>query len=152
MFTGTARCSGIHTDSYPRASAFCATWTNSSGRAVEPLPTPVTANFIVPPLYLSRWTLFLLPYPKPFLPATQVPKFPGKREAWMEFLKVSPIEGFPVEVEGETGFYILDPLNYPKNKMVVSSPVFFFLSHSAGRHSPLDVREAFPRQFGQVLA
>ncbi|HKA52221.1 MAG TPA: AmmeMemoRadiSam system protein B [Candidatus Binatia bacterium] len=70
----------------------------------------------------------------------------------MDYPKLRPIEAFPVEVEGETRIYIRDPLNYTKNQIVVSYPVYFILSHFDGRHSLLDVQEAFARQFGQVLA
>jgi len=70
----------------------------------------------------------------------------------MDYPKLRPIEAFPVEVEGETRIYIRDPLNYTKNQIVVSYPVYFILSHFDGRHSLLDIQEAFARQFGQVLS
>ena len=44
--SGTARCSGIHTDSNPSASALRATSASTSGRAVEPQPTACNANFM----------------------------------------------------------------------------------------------------------
>jgi len=70
----------------------------------------------------------------------------------MDYPKLRPIEAFPVEVEGETRIYIRDPLNYTKSQIVVSYPVYFILSHFDGRHSLLDVQEAFARQFGQILS
>jgi MEMO1 family protein len=70
----------------------------------------------------------------------------------MDYPKLRPIEAFPVEVEGETRIYVRDPLNYTKNQIVVSYPAYFILSHFDGRHSLLDIQEAFARQFGQVLS
>ena len=47
------RCSGIHTDSKPSASALRATSPSTSGRAVEPQPTACNANFMAA-LYRAR--------------------------------------------------------------------------------------------------
>src|SRR5712691_4336262 len=153
MLSGTARCSGIHTDSYPRASAFCATCTNSSGRAVEPLPTPVRANFISPPLFYRPVegisSCSLMRNPLCVQPGCAISA--EARGHGMDYPKLRPIEAFPVEGEGETRIYLRDPLNYTKSQLMVSYPIYFIISQLDGRHSLLDIQEAFARQFGQVL-
>ena len=37
------------------------------------------------------------------------------------------------------------------NTLVISPAVYFILSHFDGKHSPIDVQEAYCRQFGELL-
>jgi len=70
----------------------------------------------------------------------------------MDYPKLRPIEAFPVEVENRQRIYIRDPLNYAKDSLLLSYPTYFIISHFDGRHSTLDIQEAFVRQFGDVLS
>lgn len=69
----------------------------------------------------------------------------------MDYPKLRPIEAFPVEVENRRLIYIRDPLNYAKDPLLLPHPTFFIISHFDGRHSVLDIQEAFARQFGEIL-
>ncbi len=69
----------------------------------------------------------------------------------MDYPKLRPIEAFPVEVENRKMIYIRDPLNYAKDPLLLPYPTFFIISHFDGRHSILDIQEAFARQFGEIL-
>ncbi|MBI3301498.1 MAG: AmmeMemoRadiSam system protein B [Deltaproteobacteria bacterium] len=69
----------------------------------------------------------------------------------MDYPKLRPIEAFPVEVENGMRIYIRDPLNYAKDPLLLSYPTYFIICHFDGRHSLLDIQEAFARQFGQIL-
>src|SRR5437867_9833906 len=70
----------------------------------------------------------------------------------MDYPKLRPIEAFPVEVENRQRIYIRDPLNYAKDPLLLSYPTYFIISHFDGRHSTLDIQEAFVRQFGDILS
>src|SRR5438445_6605156 len=70
----------------------------------------------------------------------------------MDYPKLRPIEVFPVEVENRQRIYIRDPLNYAKDSLLLSYPTYFIISHFDGRHSTLDIQEAFVRQFGDILS
>ena len=70
----------------------------------------------------------------------------------MDYPNLRPIEAFPVEVENRQRIYIRDPLNYAKDSLLLSYPTYFIISHFDGRHSTLDIQEAFVRQFGDILS
>ena len=55
-------------------------------------------------------------------------------------------------MENRQRIYIRDPLNYAKDSLLLSYPTYFIISHFDGRHSTLDIQEAFVRQFGDVLS
>lgn len=69
----------------------------------------------------------------------------------MDYPTLRHIEAFPVEAEGGTRIFIRDPLNFAKTPLLLSSPMYFIISHFDGQHSLLDVQEAFVRRFGEVL-
>jgi AmmeMemoRadiSam system protein B len=69
----------------------------------------------------------------------------------MDYPKLRPIEAFPVEVENRKLIYIRDSLNYAKDPLLLPYPTFFIISHFDGRHSILDIQQAFARQFGEIL-
>jgi AmmeMemoRadiSam system protein B len=69
----------------------------------------------------------------------------------MDYPKLRPIEAFPVEVENRKLIYIRDPLNYAKDPLLLPYPTFFIISHFDGRHSLVDIQDAFARQFGEIL-
>lgn len=69
----------------------------------------------------------------------------------MEYPKLRYIEAFPVEVDNLTRMYIRDPLSYAKTPLLLPYPTYFIITHFDGRHSLVDIQEAFARQFKQVL-
>jgi AmmeMemoRadiSam system protein B len=60
------------------------------------------------------------------------------------------VEAVPVEQDGKTVIFLKDPLNFASP--LGFSPVgYFILSHFDGRHSFIDIQEAFSKQFGHLL-
>lgn len=64
--------------------------------------------------------------------------------------RLRPIEAFPVEQDGKTLIYLKDPLNFAE-PLGISPVGYFILSHFDGRHSLLDIQEAYCKQFGTLL-
>ncbi len=64
--------------------------------------------------------------------------------------RLRPVEAFPVEQDGKTLIYLKDPLNLAA-PLGISPVGYFILSHFDGRHSLLDIQEAYCRQFGTLL-
>lgn len=64
--------------------------------------------------------------------------------------KLRPVEAFPVEQAGKTLVYLKDPLNFAA-PLGLSPPAYFVLSHFDGRHSHVDIQEAYAKQFGSLL-
>jgi MEMO1 family protein len=64
--------------------------------------------------------------------------------------KLRPIEAFPVEQDGKTLVYLKDPLNLA-TPIGISPLGYFVLSHFDGRHSSIDIQEAYAKQFGSLL-
>src|SRR5918992_1399753 len=60
------------------------------------------------------------------------------------------IEAFPVEQDGKTLIYLKDPLNLAI-PLGISPVAYFILSHFDGRHSLIDIQEAYCKQFGTLL-
>ena len=65
--------------------------------------------------------------------------------------RLRPIEAFPVQQDGKTLIYLKDPLNFA-SPLGLSPVGYFILSHFDGRHSSVDIQEAYCKQFGSVLA
>jgi AmmeMemoRadiSam system protein B len=64
--------------------------------------------------------------------------------------KLRPIEAFPVQQDGKTLVYLKDPLNLA-TPIGISPVGYFILTHFDGRHSDLDIQEAYAKQFGSLL-
>jgi AmmeMemoRadiSam system protein B len=64
--------------------------------------------------------------------------------------KLRPIEAFPVQQDGKTLVYLKDPLNLA-TPIGISPVGYFILSHFDGRHSDLDIQQAYTKQFGSLL-
>lgn len=64
--------------------------------------------------------------------------------------RIRPIEAFPVQQDGKTLIYLKDPLNFA-TPLGLSPVGYFILSHFDGRHSLIDIQEAYSKQFGSVL-
>ena len=64
--------------------------------------------------------------------------------------RLRAVEAFPVQQNGKTLIYLKDPLNFASSLGL--SPIgYFILSHFDGRHSYVDIQEAYSKQFGSVL-
>jgi MEMO1 family protein len=64
--------------------------------------------------------------------------------------RLRAIEAFPVQQNGKTLIYLKDPLNFA-TPLGISQVGYFILSHFDGRHSLIDIQEAYCRQFGTLL-
>ena len=64
--------------------------------------------------------------------------------------RLRAVEAFPVEQEGKTLFYLKDPQNLAQ-PLGISPPGYFILSRFDGRHSLVDIQEAYCKQFGTLL-
>jgi AmmeMemoRadiSam system protein B len=67
-----------------------------------------------------------------------------------DFPCLRPVEAVPVQQDGNTVVLLKDPLNFA-NPLGLSPVGYFILSHFDGRHSLIDIQEAFSKQFGHVL-
>jgi MEMO1 family protein len=65
--------------------------------------------------------------------------------------KLRPVEAFPVQHQRKTLVYLKDPLNLA-TPIGVSPVGYFILSHFDGRHSYVDIQEAYAKQFGSLLS
>lgn len=64
--------------------------------------------------------------------------------------RLRPIEAFPVQQDGKTLIYLKDPLHLAP-AIGISPLGYFIVSHFDGRHSFVDIQEAYCRQFGTLL-
>jgi AmmeMemoRadiSam system protein B len=64
--------------------------------------------------------------------------------------KLRPIEAFPVKQDGKTLIYLKDPLNLA-TPIGIAPAGYFILAHLDGRHSFVDIQEAYNKQFGSLL-
>ncbi len=65
--------------------------------------------------------------------------------------RLRPIETFPVAVDGHQLVCLRDPHHYAAESIVVPPQALFVLGLLDGRHSALDVQEAFARRYGTAL-
>ena len=66
------------------------------------------------------------------------------------FLRLRPVEAFPVQQDGKTLIYLKDPLNLA-TPLGVSPVGYFIMSHFDGSHSFVDIQEVYSKQFGTLL-
>jgi AmmeMemoRadiSam system protein B len=64
--------------------------------------------------------------------------------------RLRAIEAFPVQQNGKTLIYLKDPLNFAI-PLGISQVGYFILSHFDGRHSLIDIQEAYCKRFGTLL-
>jgi len=69
----------------------------------------------------------------------------------LDYPRLRYIEAVPIEEAGRTRIYIRDPLNYAQSPLLLPYPTYFIISYFDGQHSPVDIQEAFAKQFGQIL-
>lgn len=60
------------------------------------------------------------------------------------------VEVFPMQKQGKTLVCLRDPQQYSQPLMITPA-AYFILSHFDGRHSLLDIQEAYSRRFGEIL-
>jgi AmmeMemoRadiSam system protein B len=68
-----------------------------------------------------------------------------------EYPCLRPVEAFPVQEQGKTLVCLRDPRHLAK-PLVVSPTAYFILCHLDGRHSPVDIQEAYCRRFTEILS
>lgn len=64
--------------------------------------------------------------------------------------RLRAVEIFPVQQEGKTLFYLKDPQNFAQ-PLGISPVGYFIVSHFDGKHSLVDIQEAYNKQFGTLL-
>lgn len=69
----------------------------------------------------------------------------------MEYPRLRYVQASSVDMDEGSRVMIRDPLNFAKGPLVMPVVTYFIISHFDGRHSVVDIQEAFARQFGQVL-
>jgi AmmeMemoRadiSam system protein B len=67
-----------------------------------------------------------------------------------EYPRLRALEVFPLQEGGKTLVCLRDPLRIAQT-LVVSPAAYFILGHLDGRHTLLDIQEAYNRQFGELL-
>jgi len=63
----------------------------------------------------------------------------------MDQPKLRPIEAFPVNVGGRDVVYLRDPTDLAVNPLLVPHETLLTLAHFDGKHSILDIQEAYTR-------
>jgi MEMO1 family protein len=69
----------------------------------------------------------------------------------MKSPKLRPIEAFPVDLGGREAICLRDPTQLTAEVVFVPREALFILAHLDGKHSILDIQEAYTRQYGQLL-
>src|SRR5579875_158512 len=70
----------------------------------------------------------------------------------MENPRIRPVEAFPVEHEGQTMICLRDPMAIAPQPILLGIGGYFLITLFDGKHSLPELREAYSRQFGKVLA
>lgn len=61
-----------------------------------------------------------------------------------------PVDAFPIQQEGKTLICLRDPQHFA-DALIISPAVYFILSHFDGKHSLIDIQEAYCRRLGELL-
>src|SRR5918911_5742125 len=69
----------------------------------------------------------------------------------MDYPKLRPIEAFPVNLGGREVVCLRDPTQLTDGAVFVPRETLFILAHFDGKHSILDIQEAYTRQSGELL-
>ena len=67
-----------------------------------------------------------------------------------QYPRLRSVEIFPLQQDGQTMVCLRDPLNISRTS-VISIAAYFILSHLDGRHTLIDIQEAYAKRFGQLL-
>jgi AmmeMemoRadiSam system protein B len=69
----------------------------------------------------------------------------------VDYPKLRPIEAFPVHLGGRDVICLSDPTHLTDGAVFIPRETLFILAHFDGKHSILDIQEAYTRQYGQLL-
>jgi AmmeMemoRadiSam system protein B len=69
----------------------------------------------------------------------------------MDDPKLRPIEAFPIDLGGRQVICLRDPTHLAEEAVFVPREALFILAHFDGKHSVLDIQEAYTRQYGRLL-
>ena len=69
----------------------------------------------------------------------------------MDHPKLRPIDAFPVHVDGREVICLRDPTGLSEGTLFVPRQALIILAQCDGKHSILDMQEAYARQFGEIL-
>jgi len=64
--------------------------------------------------------------------------------------RLRPVEAFPIQQEGKNLVCLRDPQHFA-DTLVISPSVYFILAHFDGKHSLIDIQEAYSRRVGDLL-
>ncbi len=64
--------------------------------------------------------------------------------------RLRAVEAFPIRQEGKTVICLRDPQHFSQ-PLAVSPIAYFILAHLDGRHSLVDIQEAYSQKFGTIL-
>ena len=70
--------------------------------------------------------------------------------AMVDCPRLRPVEAFPVQQDGKTLIYLKDPQNFAR-PLAISPAGYFVISHFDGRHSVIEIQEAYSKRFGALL-
>jgi AmmeMemoRadiSam system protein B len=70
----------------------------------------------------------------------------------MDLPKLRPIEAFPVDLGGRQAICLRDPTQLADDAVLVPREALCMLAHLDGKHSILDIQEAYTRQYGRILS
>lgn len=65
--------------------------------------------------------------------------------------QIRPVEAYPVEQSGQTGFVLVDPSGWAEASITVNREALFLLEMFDGVHSLDDVRAGYQAQFGRTI-
>ena len=65
--------------------------------------------------------------------------------------RLRPVEGFPVELDGEPRFVLHDPAGLAEGDIVLTPPAYFIATLMDGTRQPQDIQVQFFKQTGQML-
>ncbi|MCK6622375.1 MAG: AmmeMemoRadiSam system protein B [Calditrichaceae bacterium] len=69
----------------------------------------------------------------------------------IEYPRLRYVDAFPIEQDGQTYFYVRDPLEIAPSPLVMSAVDFFIIALFDGVHSRSDIKLEFSRKFGGIL-
>lgn len=69
----------------------------------------------------------------------------------IDYPRLRYVDAFPVEQNGQTYFYVRDPLEIAASPLVMSAVDFFIIALFDGVHSRTDIKMEFARKFGGIL-
>ena len=69
----------------------------------------------------------------------------------MDKPKIRAVEAFPVQHQNQTMICLRDPMGFAPQPIVLAAAAYFLLTLFDGRHSLVDIQEAYAQRFGDIL-